>query len=64
MPHIMMYPRPRKPDIHHFAVTVRSPEGVSTFHLPAESANDARREAIRLYANEHDSPVTAWAEVH
>lgn len=64
MPHSMTLPRPRRVPIHDFNVVVNTPEGRSTFTISAQDADVAKREAIRLYANEHDSPVTAWAEIH
>lgn len=63
MPHAPIYQRPVREPQRTIRVTVNSPEGESHFEVTAKSADHAKREALRLYAAEHDSPVTAWAEV-
>lgn len=64
MPHAAIYQRPIRTPITDFTVTVSSPEGREQFTIPADTREAARREAIRLYAAERDTPVQAWARVH
>lgn len=64
MPHAVIYQRPMRRPMHQFRVTVASPEGREQFDVHAPSTNEAKREALKLYAAEHDSPITVWAEVH
>ena len=63
MPHAPRYQRPVREPQQTIRVTVSSPEGSDQYELPATSTDQAKRDALRLYAAEHDSPVTAWAEV-
>lgn len=64
MPHAAIYQRPIHAPINAFTVTVSSPEGREQFVIQSDSREAARREAIRLYAAERDTPVQAWARVH
>ena len=64
MPHVAIYQRPQRNPVHRYTVTVKSAEGRSQFTVPAHNPNEAKRDALRLYAQERDTPVTAWAEVH
>ena len=63
MPHAPRYQRPIRAPQQTIRVTVNSPEGTAQYELPATSTEHAKREALRLYAAEHDSPISAWAEV-
>lgn len=64
MPHAAIYQRPVHAQINAHTVTVTSPEGREQFVINASTREAARREAIRLYAAERDTPVQAWARVH
>lgn len=62
MPHAPIYQRPvRQPD-REFTVNVRTAEGRAQYTIAAQSPTEARREALSIYAAEHDTPASAWVE--
>lgn len=64
MPHAAIYHRPQRRPQQDFVVNVRTEEGREQYTVRAETKTMAEREALEIYAAEHDTAVAVWTEAH
>ena len=62
MPHAVIYRRPKHRPMRDFVVNIRTAEGNDRITVNAETRTEAEREALAIFAAQHDTPINVWAE--
>ncbi len=62
MPHAVIYRRPERRPQRDFVVNIRTEAGHEQYTMHVESRTQAEREALAIFAAEHDRPISVWTE--